>query len=52
MVGQNILYLFDYGDMWRFMVELEEIRTEGIKPSNPMIIESKGKSPKQYGKNN
>jgi len=50
-VGQNILYLFDYGDMWRFMVELEEIRTEGIKPGNPMIIESKGKSPKQYGKN-
>ncbi len=48
-VGQNILYLFDYGDMWRFLVELEEIRTEGIKPANPMIIESKGKSPKQYG---
>lgn len=48
-VGQKILYLFDYGDMWRFLVELEEIRTEGIKPDNPMIIESKGKSPKQYG---
>lgn len=41
---QNILYLFDYGDMWHFQVELEEIRTEGIKPGNPMIIESKGKS--------
>jgi shikimate kinase len=48
-VEQNILYLFDYGDMWRFLVELEEIRTEGIKPGNPMIIESKGKSPIQYG---
>ena len=47
-VGQNILYLFDYGDMWRFRVELEEIRTQGVKPLNPMIIESKGKSPEQY----
>lgn len=47
-VGQKILYLFDYGDMWRFRVELEEIRTEGSKPSEPKIIESKGKSPKQY----
>ena len=47
-VGQNILYLFDYGDMWRFRVELEEIRALGVIPLNPMIIESKGKSPKQY----
>ncbi len=47
-VGQNILYLFDYGDMWRFRVELEEIRTEGSKPGKPKIIESKGKSPEQY----
>ncbi len=47
-VGQKILYLFDYGDMWRFQVELEEIRANGIKPLNPKIIESKGKSPKQY----
>lgn len=47
-VGQNILYLFDYGDMWRFRVELEEICTEGTKPGKPEIIESKGKSPEQY----
>jgi hypothetical protein len=47
-VGQNILYLFDYGDMWRFRVELEEIHTEGTKPGKPEIIESKGKSPEQY----
>jgi hypothetical protein len=46
--GQNILYLFDYGDMWRFRVKLEEIRTEGIKPSEPDIIDSKGESPEQY----
>ncbi len=47
-VGQNILYLFDYGDMWRFRVELEELRIEGVKPQKPKIIEKKGKSPEQY----
>lgn len=47
-IGQNILYLFDYGDEWEFRVELEEIRTEGPKPSEPKIVEKKGRSPKQY----
>jgi hypothetical protein len=47
-VGQNILYLFDYGDEWKFRVELEETRTEGTKPSKPKIVEKKGKAPKQY----
>jgi hypothetical protein len=46
---QNILYLFDFGDMWRFQVELEEIRAEDDKPQNPKIIEKKGKAPEQYG---
>jgi hypothetical protein len=48
-IGQNILYLFDYGDEWYFQVELEEIRTEGLKPHKPKIIEKKGKAPEQYG---
>lgn len=48
-IGQNILYLFDYGDEWHFRVELEEIRREGRKPREPKIIENKGKVPKQYG---
>ncbi|MEA2054440.1 MAG: plasmid pRiA4b ORF-3 family protein [Candidatus Thermoplasmatota archaeon] len=47
-VGQNILYLFDYGDEWRFRVELEKIRTEGSKPRKPKIMEKKGESPEQY----
>jgi hypothetical protein len=48
-IGQNILYLFDYGSEWHFRVELEEIRTEGLKPREPKIIEKKGKAPEQYG---
>lgn len=47
-VGQNILYLFDYGDKWCFRLSLEEIRAEGPKPSEPRIIEEKGKAPEQY----
>lgn len=49
MDGQNILYLFDYGDMWRFRVRLEEIRIEGTEPGEPDIIDSRGESPEQYG---
>ncbi len=48
-IGQNILYLFDYGDEWHFRVELEEIKRECPKPRKPKIIEKKGKAPEQYG---
>ena len=47
-VGQRILYLFDYGDEWRFQVTLEEIREEGSKPRKPKIVEQKGRAPEQY----
>lgn len=47
-VGQSILYLFDYGDDWRFRVELEDIRTEGPKPHRPKVVEGKEKAPEQY----
>jgi len=47
-VGQDILYLFDYGDEWEFRVELEEIRREGPKPGAPKVVVKKGRSPKQY----
>jgi hypothetical protein len=47
-VGQNILYLFDYGTAWHFRVKLEEIRKEGHKPLKPKIIEEKGEAPEQY----
>jgi hypothetical protein len=47
-IGQNILYLFDYGTEWRFRVELEEIQRGGPEPRKPKIIEKKGKAPEQY----
>lgn len=46
--GQTVLYLFDYGDEWRFRVTLEEIQQGKPHPQKPRIVESKGKSPEQY----
>ncbi|MFT8341654.1 MAG: plasmid pRiA4b ORF-3 family protein [Clostridium beijerinckii] len=46
--GERLLYLFDFGDEWKFNVELAEINEEASVPLKPMIIESKGKSPHQY----
>jgi len=45
--GQEILYLFDYGDEWRFSVKLEKINTkEELVESE--IIDEKGDAPEQY----
>jgi len=46
--GQTFLYLFDYGDEWRFRVALEEIEENNPHPKKPRIVESEGKSPEQY----
>ncbi|OOM59766.1 plasmid pRiA4b ORF-3-like protein [Clostridium beijerinckii] len=46
--GERLLYLFDFGDEWKFNVELAEINEEAPVPLKPMIMESKGKSPHQH----
>jgi len=44
---QKFLYLFDYGDEWRFEVEFfKEGFSEGAL--YPRIIDSRGESPQQY----
>jgi hypothetical protein len=48
-VGQNILYLFDFGDCWEFSVVLQEI-AEMPRGGPPRVIESKGTPPRQYGR--
>ncbi|AWK51264.1 hypothetical protein DIC82_09605 [Clostridium beijerinckii] len=45
---QNFLYLFDYGDEWRFNVEVFNIEETNMRLLNPELIESKGKLPNQY----
>ena len=43
-----MLFLFDYGDEWRFFVELEEIQQAEQWDLKPVILESIGKAPEQY----
>jgi hypothetical protein len=45
---QRFLYIFDYGDDWRFNIEVFEIQNDDIEEFQGKIIESKGEPPKQY----
>ena len=45
---QNFLYLFDYGDEWKFNIEVFEMKNEGNEKSKAKVIESKGERPQQY----
>ena len=47
-LGEKMFFLFDYGDEWRFAVELKEIRKADKGESEPVVLESTGKSPEQY----
>jgi len=46
-VGKKMLFMFDYGQDWRFIVELKEIR-EGWAEKLPKVVSSVGLSPLQY----
>jgi hypothetical protein len=45
--GKKLLYLFDYGDEWRFIVECKKIE-ENDGGTYPRVLESKGEAPEQY----
>jgi len=46
--GQKFLYLFDFGDEWKFDVKLEKILHSDTLPAKPLIIESRGTALEQY----
>lgn len=45
--GKQFLYLFDFGDEWRFTVKVEKFVHE-IAPFKPVIVERLGDNPEQY----
>lgn len=46
---KKLLFLFDYGDEWKFVVELlEEKEVDGKTKLATKVIESKGEAPPQY----
>ena len=46
---QKFLYLFDFGDEHRFEVEVVEIRPDAPAGEYPVIVDSRGQAPEQYG---
>jgi hypothetical protein len=46
--GQKFLYLFDYGDEWRFRVRVHAIYPNAPEADYPRLVESVGKAPSQH----
>lgn len=46
--GQFFMYQFDYGDEWRFGVQVLEINPDAPEPKSPKVVDKQGKNPKQY----
>ena len=47
-VGDQMMFLFDYGDGWQFAVELIGFDEKAVKTKYPRLLKSIGKAPKQY----
>lgn len=47
LLGDLIEFRYDFGDDWKFKVQIEKIDPE-LKIKKPMVIEKEGKAPKQY----
>ena len=45
-VGDKFLYIFDFGEEWRFSCKVLKVLDK--KTKNPMIVRSMGKPPAQY----
>lgn len=48
LIGEKLIFLFDYGDGWQFNVELKEVRSAEKINLKPVILESIGEAPLQY----
>lgn len=47
--NKKMLFLFDYGDEWHFIVELKGIEASKEDAKYPLVVESVGEAPPQYG---
>ena len=47
-IGQEMLFLFDYGDDWRFVVEVLGIGSKEPGVRYPRVLKKVGTSPQQY----
>jgi hypothetical protein len=47
-VGRSLMFLFDYGDDWRFRIELTGTGQKVAKMRYPRVTASQGEAPEQY----
>ena len=47
--GKKMLFLFDYGEEWRFQVELRTLGKKAPNARYPRLVASVGDAPSQYG---
>ena len=45
---KKMLFIFDYGDHWEFIIECKKITESNPKIKYPKILEKEGRAPKQY----
>jgi Plasmid pRiA4b ORF-3-like protein len=48
-VGHTMLFMFDYGDDWRFIVEVIGLGQKAAKTRYPKVLKKVGQAPEQYG---
>ena len=46
--GESMIYNYDFGDNWRFVVTLERIDPPDPKLKTPKLLEKQGRAPEQY----
>jgi Plasmid pRiA4b ORF-3-like protein len=47
-IGHAMLFLFDYGDEWRFRVRLTKTGKKIAKVHHPRVVATYGEAPEQY----
>jgi hypothetical protein len=47
-IGHTMVFLFDYGDEWRFRVSLKATGTKLAKVRYPRVVAARGAAPPQY----
>lgn len=47
-IKKKMLFLFDYGDEWHFIVELKGIESPKEDAKYPLVVETAGEAPPQY----
>jgi cephalosporin-C deacetylase-like acetyl esterase len=47
-LGQEFMYLFDYGDEWRFKVRVHALHPDASDEEYPRVVKSVGEAPEQY----